>query len=136
MHQNQLVLVCAQSHSWSQGLQPAMVLCLGILQARILEWVEMPSSRGSSQPKDRTQISCNAGGFFITWATREAQWLRINLPMQETQEMQVWSLGWEDLLEEEMATHSNILAWRIPMDRGAWWAAVIGVTKSRTQLSD
>ena len=34
--------------------------------------------------------------------------------MQETQEMQVWSLGWEDPLEEEMATHSSILAWRIP----------------------
>jgi len=38
-----------------------------------------------------------------------------NLPaMQETQEMQVRSLGWEDPLEEEMATHSNILAWKIP----------------------
>ena len=56
--------------------------------------------------------------------------------MQETQEMQVWSLGWEDLPGEEMATHSNILAWRIPMDRGALRAAVHGVTKSRTQLSD
>ena len=31
------------------------------------------------------------------------------------------SLGWEDSLEEGMATHSSILAWRIPMDRGAWW---------------
>ena len=38
-----------------------------------------------------------------------------NLPaMQETQETQVRSLGWEDPLEEEMATHSNILAWKIP----------------------
>ena len=43
-----------------------------------------------------------------------AQWLK-NLPaMQETQEMWVQSLGWEDPLEEEMATHSSILAWRIP----------------------
>ena len=33
-----------------------------------------------------------------------------------------------------MATHSSILAWRIPMDRGAWWATVYGVTKSQTQL--
>ena len=48
----------------------------------------------------------------------------------------VQSLGCEDALEEDMATHSNILAWRTPMDRGAWWAAVHGVTKSRTQLSD
>ena len=47
----------------------------------------------------------------------------------------VRSLGWEDPLEKEMATHSSILAWRIPMDRGAWWATVHGVTKSWTQLS-
>ena len=47
----------------------------------------------------------------------------------------VQSLGWEDPLEEEMATHSNILAWRIPKDRGAWWAAVHGVSKSRIKLS-
>ena len=40
--------------------------------------------------------------------------------MQELQEIQVRSLDWEDPLEEEMATHSSILAWRIPMDRGAW----------------
>ena len=37
-------------------------------------------------------------------------------------------------LEEGMATHSSILAWRIPMDRGAWQAVVHGVTKSQTQL--
>ena len=43
-----------------------------------------------------------------------AQWVK-NLPaMQETQEMRVQSLGWEDPLEEELATHSSILAWRIP----------------------
>ena len=45
-------------------------------------------------------------------------------------------LGQEDPLEEGTATHSSILAWRIPMDRGAWWATVYEVTKSRTQLSD
>ena len=43
----------------------------------------------------------------------------------------VQSLGWEDALEQGMATHSNILAWRIPMDRGAWQAAVHGVEKSQ-----
>ena len=43
-----------------------------------------------------------------------------NLPaMQEPQETQLRSLGQEDAVEEGMATHSNILAWRIPMDRGA-----------------
>ena len=48
----------------------------------------------------------------------------------------VQSLRGEDPLEEDMATHSSILAWRIPMDRGAWWAAVHGVTKTQTGLSD
>ena len=46
------------------------------------------------------------------------------------QETQVQSLGREDPLEEAMATHSSILAWRIPMDRGAWRATVHGVTES------
>ena len=45
----------------------------GILQARILEWVAFPFSRGSSQPRDWTQVSCIAGRFFTTRATREAQ---------------------------------------------------------------
>ena len=45
----------------------------GILQARILEWVAFPFSRGPSQPKDLTQASHIAGGFFTSWATREAQ---------------------------------------------------------------
>ena len=44
----------------------------GILQARILEWVSFPFSRGSSPPRDRTQVSGTAGGFFTSWATREA----------------------------------------------------------------
>ena len=53
-----------------------------------------------------------------------------NLPaMQETC---VQSLGWEDPLEEGMATHSSILAWRIYMDRGAWQATVHGVADSDT----
>jgi len=51
-----------------------------------------------------------------------------NLPaMWETW---VRPLGWKDPLEERMATHSNILAWRNPMDRGAWWATIHGVTMS------
>ena len=45
----------------------------GILQTRILEWVAFPFSRGSSQPRDWTQVSHIAGGFFTSWATREAQ---------------------------------------------------------------
>ena len=52
------------------------------------------------------------------------------------QETGVRFLGWEDPLEEGMTTHSSILAWRIPMDKGAWWAIAHGVAKSRTRLSD
>ena len=48
----------------------------------------------------------------------------------------VQSLGWEDPLEKGMATHSSILAWKIPMDRGAWQATVHEVAKDWTQLSD
>ena len=52
---------------------PSSSVC-GILQARIVEWVTMPSSRGSSWPRDGTHVSCNAGGFFTLWATWEAGW--------------------------------------------------------------
>ena len=46
--------------------------------------------------------------------------------------MQVCSLGWKDPLEEGLATHCSILAWRISMDRGAWWATVHGVSELDT----
>ena len=46
--------------------------------------------------------------------------------------MGVQSLGWEDPLEEEMATHSSILAWKIRMNRGAWQATAHSVAKSQT----
>ena len=45
----------------------------GILQVRVLDWVAFPFSRGSSQPRDWTQVSHIIGGFFTSWATREAQ---------------------------------------------------------------
>ena len=52
--------------------------------------------------------------------------------MQETQETWVQSLGQEDPLKKEMPTHSSILAWKIPGDRGAWQATVHRIRKSRT----
>ena len=57
-----------------------------------------------------------------------------NLPAK--QEAQVQSLGWEDPLGKAMATHSSILAWKIPQTRGAWQAIVYGVAKSGTRLSN
>ena len=56
------------------------------------------------------------------------------LAVQEPQEIRVRSLDLEDPAKEGMATHSSILAWRIPMDRGAWWATVHWVAKSQTRL--
>ena len=50
------------------------------------------------------------------------------------QETRVRSLGQEDSLEKEMATHSSVLAWSIPGTGEAWWAAVYGVTQNRTRL--
>ena len=55
-----------------------------------------------------------------------------DLAMQETSEMQVPSLVWEDPLEEGMATHSSILGLENPTDRGAWQARVHRVTQSQT----
>ena len=52
---------------WTAALQDP--LSMGILQARILKWGATPSSRESSQPRDQTQISSIAGGFFTIWAT-------------------------------------------------------------------
>ena len=72
------LLLCVLSRSvMSNSVTPWTVACqapvsTGILQARTLEWVAMPSSRGSSQPRDQTQVSRIAGGFFTIWASREA----------------------------------------------------------------
>ena len=65
------------------------------------------------------------------WASLVAQTVKTLPAMWETW---VRSLGWEDPLKEGMATHSSILAWRILMDRGAWWATVHRATESPTQL--
>ena len=73
------VCVCARAHTQScptlwdpKDCIPPGILSIGILQAGILEWVAIPSSRESSQPRDWTQISRITGGFFTIWATKEA----------------------------------------------------------------
>ena len=65
-----------------------------------------------------------------------AQWQRIHVPMQETPETRVQSLGWEDLLEEEMATHSWILAGKIPCTEEPNGLQSMGSQKSLTPPSD
>ena len=111
---------------------------------KVIEDLRQPNQKVSPAGKEST---CNAGdpsmipgsgrspGKWISyplqysWASLMAQMVK-NLPaMWETW---VQSLGWENPLDKGMATHSSILAWRIPLDRGAWWAAVHGVAKSRT----
>ena len=82
----------------------------GILQARILEWVAIPFSRGSSQPRYWTWVSCNAGhaGLIPGLGRLPGEWNSNSLQ---------YSCLWN------------------PMDRGAWWAIVHGITKSQIQLS-
>ena len=104
-----------------------------ILQARILECVAILFSRGHSQPRDRTQISCIAGRFFTVWATREAlinmalgfgkffSLLQTSLVAQMVKRLptmrETWvrSLCREDPLENEMATLSSTLTWKTPL---------------------
>ena len=96
----------------------------GILQARILEWVAISFSRGSSRPRDRTQVSHIAGRCFNLLAIREEVYINTRICVGR------WILEVKKLpanagdmgsipdsgrsLEKEMATHSSILAWRIP----------------------
>ena len=67
-----------------------------------------------------------------SWASLVAQMVKNHPAVRETW---VWSLGCKVPLEEGMATHSSILAWAIPMDRGAWWTTVYKVLKIWTRLS-
>ena len=129
----------------------------GVIQARILEWVAGPFSRGSSQPRDRTQVSRVAGGFFTSWATREALIYNSIFILDEKRVVQFF-YGLEPGGAEVKASACNVGDLRsIPrserspgegndnpfqysclehsMYRGAWWATVHG-SQSRTRLSD
>ena len=104
----------------------------GILQARILEWVAMPSSRGSSQPRDQTWVSCITGGFF-TEPPGKALVVK-NLP---TDAGNVRDVSLIPGLGRSAGEHGSPLQYSClenPMDRGAWWATVLRVTKSQTRL--
>ena len=147
-----------------------------VSQARIQEWVAISFSRGSSQTRNWTQVSCIAGGFFTNWAMREG--------MVAYSRSKTW-FGFDhsltSLVGEGNGTHSSTLAWKIPwmeepgrlqsmgslrvghdwvtslsfftfmhwrrkwqptpvflpgesQGQGAWWAAVCGVAQSWTRL--
>ena len=82
----------------------------GILQARILEWVSIPFSRGSSSPRDRAQVSCIAGGFFTVWATREIGRHPVNASWMNDWWMGIWWM--ESWILNDIHTHKIIgLRW-------------------------
>ena len=120
----QLCLALCDPMDWSPPVSSAHE----ILQARILEWVATLFSRRSSWPKDLTQVSTTAGGFFTVWATREAKRL-----MQETW---VWSLGRKDSPGEGNGYSLQDSCLENPMNKGAWQVTVHEVTKSWIWLSD
>ena len=125
----------------------------GILQARILEWVAVPFSRVTSQPRDRTQVSCITGIFFTSWA------IRAEKAMAPHSSTFAWKIPWTQepgrlqsmgslrVGHDWLHFHSSLSCvgegngnplqcscLENPRDGGAWWAAVYGVTQSWTQL--
>ena len=92
----------------------------GTLQVRILEWVAIPSLRGSSWFRDQTWISCIARGFFTIWTTREAPNVAITVINLVTVVF---------LPEKAMAPQSSTLAWKIP------WAEEPGRLQSMTEVT-
>ena len=101
---------------------------LFLVRTLFLACEQLPSSKADRQSSGVYPLLEGDQGFL--WH----QWERTCLPVQETQRHLGSIPAREDPLEEGVATHSSILAQRIPMDRGAWWATVHGVTKSRTEL--
>ena len=90
------------------------LLSMGILQARILEWAAMHSSRGSSQPRDGTQVSCIAGEFFTGWAMKKPP------SFQERYTKIAWLSLW--CWAPWMSTPSFVLFRFRTLDKNHWWA--------------
>ena len=100
------VLHCYFSHVWLSDptdCSPPGSSVHGILQARVLEWVAMPSSKESFQPRDRTKVSHIAGRFFTIWDTREARWVFVPVL--------VICQVWRSLTEEKFSKRKDITTW-------------------------
>ena len=129
----------------------------GILQARVLEWVAISFSRGSSPPRNRTWVSRIAGRHFNLWATTTSRnhphfeislaehWSNLQMGFPGGSEVKVSACNVGDLGSTPGSGRSpgegngNPLQYSClenPMDRGAWWATVHGVAKSQTRLSN
>ena len=131
---------------------PVDYMVNGILQARILECVAFPFSRGSSQPRDRTQVSRIAGRFCTSWATREALGARVchlarytpffMLPSHDISVFVCYSLIWATRLQthwEQGCDHACVLpslpdtalgTWYIP---ALWWTQPSVQTMARSE---
>ena len=101
--------------NWETGTGLYTLLCILQITSENLPWGARSSARCSvgtweGNPKKRGYMCTGVRGVL----SRRCQWQRIGLPMQKPQETCVRSLGREDLVEEGMATHPGILAWRIP----------------------
>ena len=106
---------------------------IGKIKRQPTEWEKI----FSNQPSDKWFISkIHKEIIQLTSKIQAIQLARMVKNLPPMWETWVWSLGWEDPLEEGMANHSSVLSWRIPMDRGTWCTPVHGVTKSQTRLSD
>ena len=131
---------------WASNL--LLLSSKSILDCWLVIWEHSPllaNMRASlvTQLVTRIHLQCRRP-WFDSWA-RKIPWRRDRLPtpvflgfpggsaVKKLPAIQ--SLGWEDPLEEGMATNSRLLTWKIPMDRGAWWATVYGVAESWTRLS-
>ena len=101
-----------------------------ILQARILAWVAIPFSRGSSQPRDWTQVSGIVGRLFTLWAPKEAHALALQC-QRPGFDPWVRKIPWR---RERHPLQYSFL--ENPTDWGVWQATVHGVIKSWTQLRD
>ena len=120
----------SRQECWSGVPLPSPIIYICLNHFAVHLKLTQPCKSAVLQTKIIFLKNTNLGGF---WASLVAQMVK-NPPVMR--EIWVRSLGWEEPLEKEMASRSSILAWRIPMDGGAWWAAVHGVAKSRTRLSD
>ena len=126
----------------------------GIFQAVVLEWIAISFSKGSSQPRDRTQVSCIVDRHFTVWPTGKSIYFsaKMGIIMVPTSATQVVLLGKNLPASAGDGRDASLIPgsgrspggghgcplWysclENPMDRGAWWATVHRVTKSQAQL--
>ena len=125
---------------WPHGLcSPPGFSIHGILQARILEWIAIPFSRGTSQPRDRTLVSCIAGRFFTVWANVTlSRWPQYGTQHSQTHSRSLLPPGqsWYDLgmclQGSESAGRHSALILEVRWSGKTWWSHVLEATQFLT----